>query len=105
MTNFEKFKEKLPKQGKFYSSLTGKKISYKEYDCVLNVWNKFEIESRNAMLKTTKTKLELITDPEMHIFFEIGTRDGFFHVPNRSSKTNNKYLKSYDLKQESKDII
>ena len=57
------------------------------------------------MLKMTKTKLELITDPEMYIFLEIGTRDGFFHIPNRSSKTNNKYLKSYNLKQESKDII
>ena len=79
MTNFEKFKEKLPNKGAFYISLTGKKISYKEYDRVLNVWNKFEIESRNAMLKMAKTKFELITDLEMNIFLETGTRDGFFH--------------------------
>ena len=41
MTNFEKFKEQLPSKEKFYSSLTGKKISEKEYDHVLTVWNKF----------------------------------------------------------------
>ena len=41
MTHFEKFKEKLTSKEKFYSSLTGKRISDKEYDHVLNVWNKF----------------------------------------------------------------
>ena len=37
MSNFEKFKEELPSKEKFYSSLTGKKISGKEYKHVLNV--------------------------------------------------------------------
>ena len=41
MTGFEKFKEKLPREEKFYSSLTGKKFIDKEYDHVLMVWNKF----------------------------------------------------------------
>ena len=45
MIDFEKFKEKLPSKEKFYSSLTGKKISDKEYDPVLNVWNKFEMKT------------------------------------------------------------
>ena len=45
MNDFKKFKEKLPSKEKFYSSLTGKKISDKEYDHVLNVWNKFEMET------------------------------------------------------------
>ena len=40
MTDFEKFKEKLPSKEKFYSSLTGKKISDKDYDHALNVRNK-----------------------------------------------------------------
>ena len=40
MTDFEKFKEQLPSTEKFYRSLTGKKISGKEYDHILNVWNK-----------------------------------------------------------------
>ena len=32
MTDFEKLKEKLPNKENFYSSLTGKKISDKEYE-------------------------------------------------------------------------
>ena len=32
--------------------------------------------SWDAMLKVTKVKLELIIDPDMHIFLEKGTRSG-----------------------------
>ena len=39
MRNFEKFKEQLS------SSLTGKKISNKEYKHVLKIWNKFEMKT------------------------------------------------------------
>ena len=39
MKNFEKFKEQLS------SSLTGKKISNKEYKHVLKIWNKFEMKT------------------------------------------------------------
>ena len=53
----------------------------------------------------TKIKFELITDPDMYIFFEKGTRGGNSYIPNRYSKANNKYLKSYNPKQESKHII
>ena len=45
MSDFEKFKEKLPSKEKFYSSLTGKKISDKEYLHLLNVWNNFEMKT------------------------------------------------------------
>ena len=41
----------------------------------------------------------------MYIFFEKGTRGGFSHISSRYSKANNKYLKAYDTKQESKNII
>ena len=40
MNHFEKFKEELPSKEKFYSSLTDRKISDKEYEYVLNVWKK-----------------------------------------------------------------
>ena len=57
------------------------------------------------MLKMTKIKFELIPDPGMYIFFEKGTRSGISYISNRCSKANNKYLKSYDPKQESKHCI
>ena len=124
-------------------------MSDKEYEYVLNVWEKIEIKTmkdyqnlylkydvllwadvfekfRNnslknyglcpghylstpglicdAMLKRTKIKLGLIPDPDMYIFFDTGTRDGISYISNWYSKANNKYLKSYDPKQESKHI-
>ena len=59
----------------------------------------------DVMLNMRKVELELIPDPEMYIVFEKGMRDGVFYISNRYSKANNKYLKSYDPKQESKHII
>ena len=61
--------------------------------------------SWDAMLKMTKIKLELTIDPDMYIFFEKGTRGGISYNSNRYSKANNKYLKSYDPKQETKHTI
>ena len=57
------------------------------------------------MPKMTKIKLALITDPDMHIFFKKGTRGGISYFANTYSKANNKYLKFYNPKQESKHII
>ena len=61
--------------------------------------------SWDAMLNMTKVELELIPDLDMYIFFGRGTRGRVSYISNRCSKANNKYLKSYDPKQESKDII
>ena len=61
--------------------------------------------SWEAVLSLTKVKLELILDPDMYLFFEKGMRGGVPYISKRYSKTNNKYLKSYDPKQESKYII
>ena len=38
-------RKKLPSKEKFYSSLTDRKISDKEYEHVLNVWKKFEMKT------------------------------------------------------------
>ena len=61
--------------------------------------------SWDAMLNITKVKLELISDLDMYLFFEKWLRGWVSYVSNRYSKDNNKYLKSYDSKQESKHII
>ena len=50
MSDSEKFKEKLPS---IYSSSTGRKITDKEYELVLNVWNKFEMNTMKYY--TTRT--------------------------------------------------
>ena len=150
MSNFEKFREELPYEEKFYSLLTGKKISDKDYEHVLKVQNKFEKKtmkdyhdlylkcdvllledvsekfrnnslnnyglcpsqylsvpalSQDVMLNMTKIKFELISDPDMFILFKKGMRGGVPYISNRYSKANNKYLKCYDPKQESKHII
>ena len=57
------------------------------------------------MLNMTKVELELIPDPDMYIFFEIGTRGGVSYISNRCSKANNKGFKFYHPKQESKHNI
>ena len=64
----------------------------------------------DAMLNMTKIELELISYSYMYIFFEKLWEAEFLNryshrVSNGPSKTNNKYLKLYDPKQESKYII
>ena len=41
MTDFKKFKKKLPSKEKFCTLLTDRKITDREYEHFLNVWNKF----------------------------------------------------------------
>ena len=45
MSDFEKFKEEFQSKKKFYSSLTGKNISDKEYEYVCKVLNIFQMET------------------------------------------------------------
>ena len=45
MSDFENFKEELPSNGKFYNSLTDRKITGNEYEHVLNAWNKSEMKT------------------------------------------------------------
>ena len=52
-----------------------------------------------ACLKRTKVKLELLTDVDMLLMVEKGTRGGICHAIHRYAKAN-KYMKNYD-----KDII
>ena len=53
----------------------------------------------------TKIKLELISDPDLYMFFGKGMSSGVSYIANRYSKANNMYLKSYEPKEESKHVI
>ena len=43
-----------------------------------------------------------IMKPDMYIFFKKDTKGGISDISNRYSKVNNKYLKFFDPKKESK---
>ena len=45
MSGFGKLKEELPSKEDFYTLLTDRKISDKEYKHVFDVWKKFEIKT------------------------------------------------------------
>ena len=60
--------------------------------------------SWDAMLKSTGIKLDLLTDPDMLMMVEAGTRGGVSMISNRYSEANNKYMSSYDSTKPSKYI-
>ena len=81
------------------------KISLKNYGLCPSHYLSAPALSWDPMLNMTKVKLELISDPDMYIFFEKGMRGEVSYVSNGYSKANNIYLKPYDRKQESQHII
>ena len=78
MSDFEKFKEELPGKEKFYSSLTDRKISDKEYEHVLNIWERFE-------MKTAKDYLDLDLKSDILLLADV------------FEKFRNNILKNYGL--------
>ena len=49
-----------------------------------------------ACLKNTEVRLELLTDTDILLMVQKGTRGGICHLLNRFAKANNKYMKNYD---------
>ena len=45
---------------------------------------------------STKTKVKLLTNNNILLRFEKGTRDGICQAIQRDAKANNKYMKNYD---------
>ena len=57
------------------------------------------------ILNMSKVELELISDTEMYVLFEKGMRGRVSYISDRYSNANNKFLKCYKPKQESKHVI
>ena len=57
-----------------------------------------------AALKMSGVNLELLTDPDMHLFVERGTRGGIAMISHRHSEANNKNMKTFDSSKPSKCI-
>ena len=58
-----------------------------------------------AALKKSSVTLQLLTDPDMYLFFEKGIRGGISVISKRYSQANNKYLSNFDSNKPSKYII
>ena len=54
----------------------------------------------DALLKHSEAKLELLTDPDMLLLFEQGTRGGISTVTHRFGKANNKYMNEAFVPEE-----
>ena len=57
------------------------------------------------MLKTTRVKLEKISDPDKYMFFEQGMTSGVSYINKRYSKANNEYCQDYDKEKSENHII
>ena len=56
-------------------------------------------------MKKTGVTLELLTDENMLLLIENGTRGGMCNVVQRYAKANNKYMKNYDSTKKSSYLI
>ena len=59
----------------------------------------------DALLKYTKTDLELLTDIDMHLFIEKGMRGEISMVSKRHAKANNPHTADYDPKKETNYLM
>ncbi|MFM2392193.1 MAG: hypothetical protein RLZZ546_170 [Bacteroidota bacterium] len=58
----------------------------------------------DALLKSTKTELELITDVDMYLFIEQGKRGGVSVISTKYAKANNPYCLEYNKDKERVDL-
>ena len=61
--------------------------------------------SWDTILKMTWIESELISDIDIYLFVQKGKRVDISYISKRYSKAINKYIKSYDDKKPSKNII
>ena len=80
-----------------------KNLEITYYRLCLNHYLRAPFLSWDAIL--SMTKVELISDSDVYLFFEKSMRGEVSYISMRYSNNIYKYLKSYDPKQQSKHII
>ena len=76
----------------------------KEYELDLAQFLSLPGLAWQACLKKTNIELELLTDYDMLLTVEEGIREGICHSIHRYAKANNKYMKNYNINEESSYI-
>ena len=76
--------------------------SFKNYGLFPSNYLTALVFSQDVMLNMTEFGFELISDADMYLFFDKVMMGDISFISKRYSKANNKYLKYYDPKQESK---
>lgn len=61
--------------------------------------------SWDAMLKTTKIELKLLTDIHKYNFIKKGIRGGITHCPKRYTKANNQHMRNFDSTKPSEYLM
>ena len=80
-----------------------------------NIWRDYGLEvasfstspglSWSIALKMTKVKLQLLTNPDMYIFFENGIRGGLSNIFRRRASANNPSVPGYDPSKPTTHIV
>ena len=79
-------------------------VCIKEYELDLAHFLSLPGLAWRASLKKTNIELELLTDYDMLLMVEEGIRGGICHSIHRYAKANNKYMKNYNINEESSYI-
>ena len=79
--------------------------SLKDYGLCPSQYSRAPDLSWDAKLNMVRVEIELISDAEIYLFFEKSMRRRVSYISKRYSKASIKYLKTYNLQQESKQFI
>ena len=117
---FKEFKEfQLKNLGNYHDFCVQSDTLFLAFDVFENFRNKcmeiYELDPAHflsapglawhACLKTTGVKLESLTDIDMLLLVEKGIRGRICHAVHRYAKGNNKYMKNYDKKNTSLNLM
>ena len=82
-----------------------RKSLYKMYKLDILQYPTVASYSFDAMLRYTKVKLELLSEPDMYLFMENSIRGGTSYIAKRYAQANNPYMTDYDPAKEDVTLL